>query len=371
MSGQRKQVSALGYALPLIIALAVVGSYAAYAVNRAKGTLGASSAQFAQPSVDPGEERWLKGALHVHTNQSGDSQEPVPNVVAAYEKAGFDFIVLTDHNHVTVGQGTKGMLVIPGAELTQNLASCEPPPEDDHGCAVHVNALFADPRLAEKVILDPKSPKRLDLYRAELEAAKALGALSQLNHPNYRYTAADPKLIAELARGGVRFIEVANEAKDVNTDGDAQHPPVEALWDAALGEGAVIYGTATDDAHDYSNLDQIKGRNPSIVDQGYVFVRAKKDAQSIRDALEQGRFYTSNGATLSEVKVEEGRLLISAEADSLIRFIGEGGAELARSNGTQGSIALSEVKGRYVRAVIEQQGKKAWTQPVFRPTEAP
>src|SRR5262249_14944641 len=71
---------------------------------------------------------WLKGQLHLHSNRSGDSDTPPERAASWYAEHGFDFIVFTDHNHVTRVEGPSGLLVLPGVELTQNLRSCEPPP---------------------------------------------------------------------------------------------------------------------------------------------------------------------------------------------------------------------------------------------------
>src|SRR5262249_41660084 len=45
---------------------------------------------------------WLRGSTHVHALPSGDSETPVADVVRWYEDHGYDFIVLTDHNKVTL-----------------------------------------------------------------------------------------------------------------------------------------------------------------------------------------------------------------------------------------------------------------------------
>ncbi|MFL5318956.1 MAG: PHP domain-containing protein [Myxococcaceae bacterium] len=361
----RKRVSALGYALPALVALGVIGGYTAFAVSRAKGSLGKTELATSQPAVDPGDVRWLKGALHVHTNQSGDSKEPVENVIAAYEKAGFDFVVLTDHNNVTVGKGTDKTLVIPGVELTLNLPSCEPPPEDDRGCAVHVNAWFVDPKTSDRIVIEPRSRQRYDLYASLFQAARMMGGLFQVNHPNYKYTGANVELLAKLQP---RFLEIGNAALDVNTAGDAQHPPVEHLWDELLTQiRQPVWGTATDDAHDYSDAAAVakSGANPSIVDQGYVFVRARKDPKDIREALERGDFYASQGPRLDEVAVKDGALLIRTAEEATFRFIGEGGKDLQTTTGKEARYVPADPKPLYIRAVIDQGGHRAWTQPWF------
>ena len=53
---------------------------------------------------------YLKGQLHLHTNNSGDSATPPADVVRWYAARGYDFIVVTDHNRVTVERSPASML---------------------------------------------------------------------------------------------------------------------------------------------------------------------------------------------------------------------------------------------------------------------
>src|SRR5581483_11292756 len=82
---------------------------------------------------------WLKGQTHLHSANSPDSRTPPEEVARWYEQHGFDFVVFTDHDFVTALPSTPRMLVIPGAELTQNLPTCDPPPDDpSFKCKLHV-----------------------------------------------------------------------------------------------------------------------------------------------------------------------------------------------------------------------------------------
>jgi hypothetical protein len=59
--------------------------------------------------------RMFRGQLHAHTTNSDGTQSPA-GVVAAYKKAGYDFVAITDHNHNTPDPGVPGILFVPGVE---------------------------------------------------------------------------------------------------------------------------------------------------------------------------------------------------------------------------------------------------------------
>ncbi len=101
------------------------------------------------------EIRWLKGQTHVHTDRSHDASTPPERVLEFYASRGYDFISLTDHNRVTVVRPPRGMLLLPGVELTQNSKMCRPKPTPGYRCLIHTTALFVDP---EK---DPAKGKRI------------------------------------------------------------------------------------------------------------------------------------------------------------------------------------------------------------------
>jgi hypothetical protein len=151
----------------------------------------------------------LKGQLHLHSNQSGDSDVPGEEIVDFYQRHGYDFIVFTDHNEVTRMADSGEMLVLPGAELTYNTTTCTPPPEKKK-CLVHVNALFVTGRMPANLNEKPTSDARADLYQRYLDAVDAMGGLAMLNHPNFQWTC-DANLAIELAHRGVRLFEVANQ----------------------------------------------------------------------------------------------------------------------------------------------------------------
>ncbi len=322
----------------------------------------------AAPSARPA----LKGQTHAHSSRSGDSQTPPEAVARWYADRGYDFLVFTDHDAITAPPSPEGLLVIPGVELTQNSRDCDPPPEPGMACLLHVNALFVDPTAPARISW-PAAPlsRRLDIFSLALSKTRDLGGLAQINHPNFHY-AADAALIAELGRRGALLLEIANEAVDSNNAGDADHPPVEALWDAALDAGARIYGVASDDAHHYDDAEAVRatGEVAHTGDRGFVMVWAERSAPAIRAAMARGDFYSSTGALIDRVEVADGALLVAVAAGQgphRVDFIGPGGRTLASSSAPVASHPIPEGPGARLRALVTlDRGQKAWTQPAWR-----
>lgn len=325
-----------------------------------------ATAKVADPELS--EAPWLKVQLHMHTANSGDSETPVEQALRWYAAAGFDAVVVTDHNFVTAPPVQAGLVAAAGVELTQNLADCEPPPELGLDCLLHVNALLVDPGRAGKFVFPPApSAARVELFGRAIAAAGELGGVPMLNHPNFHY-AADAGLLAELAGRGLVMFELANEATDSNNAGDADHPSTEALWDAALGRGARLFAAATDDAHHYfdAKARQARGEPAYTGNRGFVMVQAEPNAAAIRAAIVRGDFYASNGAVLRSVRRSSEALEVETKEPATIEFVGAGGVVLRRVEGTRARIALAEFSGPYVRGRVLARGATAWTQPVWR-----
>ena len=66
---------------------------------------------------------FYKGNIHTHTTKSDGDEDPI-KVTQWYKEHGYDFLVLTDHNHRTIldhGNSSKTPvtpLMIPGEEVT-------------------------------------------------------------------------------------------------------------------------------------------------------------------------------------------------------------------------------------------------------------
>ena len=332
----------------------------------------------AAPAIDappppPSPPRWLRGSTHVHAAPSGDSTTAPDEVMAWYRAHGYDFIVLTDHNRVTIpgadpGGRTAaapdgGPLVIAGTELTYNPGACtEPDPPPGGKCRIHVNAIGVTGRPTGKIEwADRAARDRRAMYGAALRETVALGGIAQINHPNWHW-GMTPELLTALAADGAVLGEISNAAFARWNDGDAEHPSVAAHWDQALLAGARLWGVASDDAHSYDS----PGKYPA--GGAWVMVDAALDADAIVDALAAGRFYASTGVALTWAGTIGDELVVDLAPDETgdhtIEFIVDG--QLAATTHERAARHPVPPTG-YVRAVVTRgDGARAWVQPARR-----
>lgn len=385
---------------------------------------------------------WWKGNLHTHSLWSDGDDYP-ESVLDWYRERGYHFVALTDHNIIPaeerwlnlvrnpgarqgfaryrrrfgdgwVEQRQRGdtafvrlrtlkeyrsrleesgrFLVLPAEEITQYVG----------GKGVHVNAI----NLAER-IPEHRGSKReilqgnIDAVREQRERA-GRPMIAHANHPNFIYSLTAEDLIATR---GLRFFEVYNAHPLVNNEGGALHPGTERIWDIVLAErlsrgGEVLYGVATDDAHDYHRWGT-EHRNPG---RGWVRVRAPAlTPDALIAALEAGNFYASTGVELEDIRREGDRVSLRIRGEPGVayrtQFIGTrrgydrrseprqdtAGSAVTRRYSDEIGVVLAEVGGTspsyrlagdeiYVRAkVISSKAKEnpptagevevAWTQP--------
>jgi len=319
---------------------------------------------------------YLKGQIHIHTERSFDASTPVPDVISFYAERDYDFLSITDHNHITIPkEHPSGILLIPGVELTYNAKMCEPPPKPGYLCVFHANVLFLNPlRDATKGrhFVLPFRKNRLEVFEVLLRRSEDLEGMFVLAHPTYHY-AVDEELLDGLVQRGVRFVEFFNAGV---IDRAKNGPEIEierdeALWDAMLGRGYHVLATGGDDAHHFADAPYVrmKGKKPLVGDRSWVMVRAKRNAEAIREAMNAGDFYVSTGVTLANATLDDTHVHVTVEGQEgvsyVTRFMGSGGHILARVEGTDACYPVKGSEG-YVRAVVESdRSTYAWTQAVM------
>jgi hypothetical protein len=373
----------------------------------------------------PGPARWYKGNTHTHTLWS-DGDAPPEQVSAWYKDHGYHFLVLSDHNIIadrekwapvgtaarqvppdrvptgsevrerdgkrefrlkTLGEleaafGEEGrFLFIRGEEITDKVVV------DKVEKHIHHNSMNHTHLIAPAGGATVREALERTIAAVEEEARKCgRTVLVHLNHPNFHWSVTAEDL-AHVK--GERYFEVYNGHRGVRNHGDAEHLSTEAIWDtvltmrlARLG-GPVLYGLATDDAHNY-HKEQATA-NPG---RGWIQVRARElSPDAIVEAMLRGDFYGSSGVTLLDFGSDGTRLRVSILPEPgvahVTRFIGtrvrDGqpgppGELLAEVAGTEPSYAFRGDE-LYVRAVVVSSRKhangyapgdfeSAWVQPV-------
>lgn len=298
---------------------------------------------------------WYKGNLHTHTTESDGDADP-KTVTKWYRQHGYDFLILSDHNHRTVidystSRKFRRPLMIPGEEVTVRLINNLP-------AALHINAIGIT-RVVEPIDAGSMVPT----MQANIDSIVSAGGLVQFNHPNYSW-AYNHEAISQTR--GATLLEIHNAHPATNNAGSLNRPSTEEIWDKVLSTGLPIYGVATDDAHNYHDFTPEKS-NPG---RAWVTVRASKlEEEAILQSLSSGDFYSSTGVTLLDIDFQQDMIQIDIEEfrDSVYTttFTGKDGVILDVQDNLTPSYQIKGTEG-YVRATIASSaGQRAWTQPKF------
>jgi len=288
------------------------------------------------PFSAPG--RWFKGNLHMHTTQSDGELTP-QEAVDAYAERGYDFLAITDHNTVTELDGlhSRGMTLLSGVEIGA--------PGAELGQSIHTVGLGL-----ERCPANPETGV----------AQHFIGALAEVSevcfvaHPSWSsLTSADI-----VGLDGIIGMEVYNTTCHRGIGRGAS----EGQWDECLVRGRDFLGLAVDDAH--CHYDDCFG--------GWVMLKAEQcTPESIYEALRAGRFYASAGPTIESLVIEGDQVRVTCSPCVEVLLVcplpGRGWTNW-RSGGGSEPITECEATLRPgtepVRVVvIDQQGRRAWSNP--------
>ena len=298
---------------------------------------------------------WYKGNTHTHTiNSDGDSTPA--DVVKWYRENRYNFLFITDHEHVTDVAPLNGLhgkagsfLVIAGQEVTD---SYDRKP-------YHLNGLGIS-----KVVMPNKLPGAVETLQKNIDDVLKAGGIAQINHPNFGWALTAEQLIR---LNNYTLLEIHNGHPLVNNQGGGGVPSAEAMWDSVLSSGKLVFGIADDDSHFFKRIGDPTAPTPG---KGWIFVRAAElTPQAIIESMKRGDFYASTGVELSDYKADAGKVTVTVKEERSskyrVQFIGKNGKVLAESTANP---AVYTFKGTeaYVRAkIFESNGKIAWTQPVM------
>ena len=280
----------------------------------------------------------LKVNLHMHTSRS-DGDLPVLEAIAAYEKAGYDAIAITDHRVLTrVPEYRGGMVLLPGMEWDSN--------QRRHGETVHLLGIGmgADFGYAKRGQADAQG---------FIDAVGEAGGLSFLCHPHWSMN----RLETILGLKGIAGAEVFNSVSRPPYGVD--RADASFVFDMAAAEGRMLPTIAADDSRHYA----------SEAFGGFIYLNARKDKDSIMAALKAGDYHASQGPRILKADYEDGIVTVTTSPVKHITFhsnlpwtpmrcvTGEGL--------TQARYQVRHDYGeQFIRAVIvDEAGRKAWLHP--------
>ena len=305
---------------------------------------------------------WFKGNLHTHTNKSDGDSSP-ETVVDWYSNNKYDFLVLSDHNHLTIldSDQTK-LLLIPGEEITLNLPY-----------TIHVNAIGI-----KKVIEPTIRPTKVKTLQANIDNIINSGGLAEINHPNFRW-ALNEKDLVQIR--GAHFIEVFNGNYNTHNYGGGGKKSVEEMWDEMLSKKIKIWGVAVDDSHHFKEEFAPHRHNPG---RGWVEVFSKDlSEKNILNSMRNGNFYFSNGVKFKNISFNKEKIELSISGDyfnkglsnSLVtdskyttQLISNDGEIIEEVDGKTVKLNLIKNTQKYTyfrTKTISSTGSIGWTQPIF------
>ena len=287
--------------------------------------------------------RFFKGNVHTHSNLSDGALAP-SDVCARYREAGYDFLSLTDHFQAKYGfpiadtspWRTDSFTTLLGAEVHA--------PKTSLGDLWHILAVGLSPDFAPTADTETGA----QLAQRCIDA----GAFVAIPHPAwYALSAADA-----AALENAHAVEIYNHTSHVRTDrGDGAY-----LVDQLLAAGRRIGICASDDAH--FHCDDFFG--------GFVMVKAaRNEPGALLDALKGGRFYSSQGPMIEDVRFAADHLEIVCSPARSVIALGRGPLAEQRIGEGLTRVALPTDrlrKGGFVRMVVtDRAGRRAWTNPAW------
>lgn len=304
----------------------------------------------------------------MHTNRSTDCVTHFRDALNEYKTRGYHFCLVSDHECYwdSKEMDTENFCVLSGVEIAINRNPKRSYILDEClAIRMHFNlikdvtALASEPSFTHGQILQRPVDFGLDSWNECVDLYRKKGHLVMLNHPNWS------RLSPEMMLGiqGCFAFEIFNTSSilEVGCNSDDE------IWDYCLARGKHIYAAAGDDTHLY-------GQSGACCGVAFNNVSAQKLCETeLVAALKNGNFYPSTGPTIHDMRVSDGVLRMRFSPAQTVRVIGAPG--FGKGKTVRPGQALTEFSWKvnetlkYFRVcVLDGQGGKAWSQPVFLET---
>ncbi|GAA1547722.1 CehA/McbA family metallohydrolase [Kribbella lupini] len=299
-----------------------------------------SSSASGLPFDRPG--RFWRGNLHTHSDRSDGALSPL-ETARVYREAGYDFVAITDHFRPEYGFPVTDTRDLRSDTFTTLIGAELHAPVTEAGQQWHI--------VAVGLPLDFQPPSDGETGPELARRARAAGAFVGMAHPSASLlTAADAESL-----DAAHAVEVYNALADRENRGDSWH-----LTDVLLNRGHRLTTYAADDAH-------LQHQDPPPC-RAWIHVRAESlDPADLLTALIAGRYYSSTGPELYDVRLEDDQVVIRCSpATKILLSGGRPGAEVVEGTDlTEATLPLALFRSTHCRVTIEDAaGGRAWTNPI-------
>ena len=296
--------------------------------------------------------RFWRGNIHTHSTLSDGALAP-EKVIEAYQRAGYDFLQLSEHFLSVYGWPIADTRKFRSNRFTTLIGA------ELHALQTSAGELWHIVAAGLPLDFDPASS---DETGPELAArAASNGAFVSLAHPAWsQLTLADADTIT-----CAHSVEIFNTGCCVETDrGDGSY-----LLDQMLNQGRRVSANATDDAHFMNGDHDAFG--------GWIQVKSQSlDPEDILRAMKAGHFYSSQGPEIHQLSITGSELIIECSPVNSIAVTGGNSRTVQRigQHITSATLNLEKLTESWVKVstspwlritCIDAAGRRAWTNPVW------
>ena len=298
--------------------------------------------------VIPAGGKYYRANLHCHTTVS-DGQFTPEEIKEHYKAYGYQVVAYTDHRNMVDHSdlNDSGFLALTGYEMDFTEGPADLPYKFRKTC--HINLISPEPARAHREEPAAYSPELVNDY---IKRGHAQGFLVHYNHPEWSTEDQNDYDAYE----GFDGMEIYNHGCYVG----GWHEENAIVYERMLKKHGRLFALATDDNHQSHDMCG-----------GYVMIKAPSLTYgAIFNALKEGHYYSSWGASLDGAYIEDGVFRVTTPGAREIAFTT--GVRHARRVIAPEGESLTSAEFRIdpadvfvVAEVVDHAGRRAYTNAWF------
>lgn len=281
---------------------------------------------------------WYKANFHAHTTVSDGGKTP-EKVEELFRAAGYDILALTDHRMVSPEKVTDDFIILSASELDTTYG--------EDRCCFHIIGLNIPPDAVFDDALRSSHPQALVDY------IRSVGGIAYLAHPQWSLNQTEDI----IGLKNIFAVEVYNTASTLPINADRADSS--QILDLVAKKGYLIPQVGADDCHWY------KGEHC----KSYTMLQTEDfSVKGILNALEEGRFYASQGPRVKQVEVKDNVVTVTCSECALCIFYSDTPwagerSRITPEGATQYTYELCP-SDHFIRIeLVDKEGNKAWISP--------